>query len=118
MLKLVWLVAGAGGLSALMGEKWKQLTPEQRAPYKRMRDAQPGVAAALEARALEEKACAEARQKALEEAAKRAAQPSKLVKQESYHDRHKEAKGPKTQSAPAEPWHRARRSGAELLFHV
>ena len=39
----------------------------------------------------------------LEEAAKRAAQPSKLVKQESYHDRHKEAKGPKTQSAPAEP---------------
>ena len=65
MLKLVWLVAGAGGLSALMGEKWKQLTPEQRAPYKRMRDAQPVAAVALE-----EKACAEARQKALEEKAR------------------------------------------------
>ena len=50
----------------------------------------------------------------LEEAAKRAAQPSKLVKQESYHDRHKEAKGPKTQSASTEPWHRARLSGVDF----
>ena len=64
------MVAGAGGLSALMGEKWGQLTPEQRAPYERMRERQPVVAAALEARALEEKACAEARQKALEEKAR------------------------------------------------
>ena len=71
VLNLVWLVAGAGGLSALMGEKWKQLTPEQRGPYERMRDAQPVVAAALEARALEEKACVEARRQKAEKRAAR-----------------------------------------------
>ena len=69
VLNLVWLVAG--GLSALMGEQWKQLTSEQRGPYERMRDAQPAVATALEARALEEKACAEARRQKAEKRAVR-----------------------------------------------
>ena len=69
VLNPVWLVAG--GLSALMGEQWKQLTPEQRGPYERMRDAQAAVATALEARALEEKACAEARRQKAEKRAVR-----------------------------------------------